>query len=214
VEPAFAAPDAKRKAIASACQRFGGRAGEVRVYADEASPKCRLTDLDLARMLDLGASSLLSDLKLSSHDHHVKGNLQVKNPVQLISPIAPVRSPLARSPLWRDLLLIPLAATIAWFTLSPTTWAQTASPNIVVILADDLGYGDVGFNGCADIPTPNIDSVAANGALCTNGYATHCYCSPSRAAIITGRYQHRFGYDTAGRSDMSPRPRAVCRHIR
>src|SRR5260370_13162846 len=74
--------------------------------------------------------------------------------------------------------------------------AQTAPPNIVVILADDLGYGDVGFNGCLDIPTPNIDSVAANGALCTNGYATTPYCSPSGAALITGRYQQRFGHDS------------------
>ena len=85
--------------------------------------------------------------------------------------------------------------------------AQTTPPNIVVILADDLGYGDVGFNGCPDIPTPNIDSVAANGALCTNGYVTHPYCSPSRAAIITGRYQHRFGYDTSGPSAGSSNPR-------
>ena len=76
-----------------------------------------------------------------------------------------------------------------------SAWAQTAPPNIVVILADDLGYGDVGFNGCPDIPTPNIDSVATNGALCTNGYSTHPYCSPSRAGLITGRYQQRFGHE-------------------
>jgi len=81
--------------------------------------------------------------------------------------------------------------------LSPV-WAQTPPPpNIIVILADDLGYGDVGYNGCPDIPTPNIDSLAANGALCTNGYVTHPTCSPSRAAIMTGRYQQRFGYETA-----------------
>jgi arylsulfatase A-like enzyme len=73
--------------------------------------------------------------------------------------------------------------------------AQTPPPNIIVILADDLGYGDVGFNGCPDIPTPNIDSLAGNGALCTNGYVTHPVCSPSRAAIMTGRYQQRFGYE-------------------
>jgi arylsulfatase A-like enzyme len=73
--------------------------------------------------------------------------------------------------------------------------AQTSPPNIVVILADDLGYGDVGFNGCPDIPTPNIDALAANGALCTNGYVTHPTCSPSRAAIMTGRYQQRFGHE-------------------
>ncbi len=78
-----------------------------------------------------------------------------------------------------------------------STLAQTAPPNIVVILADDLGYGDVGFNGCLDIPTPNIDSLAANGALCTNGYATHPVCSPSRAALMTGRYQQRFGYESS-----------------
>src|SRR6266436_1393398 len=72
------------------------------------------------------------------------------------------------------------------FAFVSSALAQTAPPNIVVILADDLGYGDVGFNGCLDIPTPNIDSVAANGALCTNGYATHPYCSPSPAALNSG----------------------------
>src|SRR5580765_5818726 len=81
------------------------------------------------------------------------------------------------------------------FALVSSTWAQTAPPNIVVILADDLGYNDVGFNGCPDIPTPNIDSIAANGVLCTDGYATHPFCSPSRAGLITGRYQQRFGHE-------------------
>ena len=65
---------------------------------------------------------------------------------------------------------LPLLLIVCVFSTS--VLAQTTPPNIVVILADDLGYGDVGFNGCPDIPTPNIDSVAANGALCTNGYAT------------------------------------------
>ena len=61
----------------------------------------------------------------------------------------------------RDLLLLLLIAC----AFVSSALAQSAPPNIVVILADDLGYGDVGFNGCPDIPTPNIDSVAANGAL-------------------------------------------------
>src|SRR5437016_13974674 len=87
------------------------------------------------------------------------------------------------------------ALLVLAFALVSSALAQTAPPNIVVILADDLGYGDVGFNGCPDIPTPNIDSIATNGVLCTNGYATHDHCSPSRAAIITGRDQHRFGYE-------------------
>ena len=80
-------------------------------------------------------------------------------------------------------------------SFAASSLAQTGRPNIVVILADDLGYGDVGFNGCPDIPTPNIDSLVANGVLCTNGYATHPFCSPSRAGLLTGRYQQRFGHE-------------------
>jgi arylsulfatase A-like enzyme len=66
-------------------------------------------------------------------------------------------------------------------------------PNLVVILTDDLGYCDVGFNGCKDIPTPNIDRIARQGVRCTNGYVTYAVCGPSRAGLITGRYQDRFG---------------------
>jgi len=68
-------------------------------------------------------------------------------------------------------------------------------PNIVVILADDLGYADVGFNGCKDIPTPNIDSLAKNGVRCSNGYVSHPFCSPTRAGLLAGRYQQRFGHE-------------------
>jgi arylsulfatase A-like enzyme len=53
-------------------------------------------------------------------------------------------------------------------------------PNIVVILADDLGYADVGFHGCKDIPTPNIDSLARHGVRFSNGYVSHSFCSPTR----------------------------------
>ena len=67
-------------------------------------------------------------------------------------------------------------------------------PNLVIILTDDQGYADVGFNGCEDIPTPNIDRIAHEGVRFTNGYVTHPFCSPSRAGLITGRYQGRFGY--------------------
>ena len=72
---------------------------------------------------------------------------------------------------------------------------ERSSPNVIIILADDLGYGDVGFNGCKDIPTPNIDRIAENGVKFTNGYVTYCVCAPSRAGILTGRYQERFGFD-------------------
>src|SRR5437762_7728881 len=81
------------------------------------------------------------------------------------------------------------------FAFVSSALAQTAPPNIVIILADDLGYGDIGFNGCPDIPTPNIDALAANGAWCTDGYVTEPFCAPSRAAILTGRYQQRYGFD-------------------
>jgi VCBS repeat-containing protein len=71
---------------------------------------------------------------------------------------------------------------------------SAASPNFVVLMADDLGYADVGFNGSRDIPTPNIDAIAANGIRFVQGTSSHSYCSPTRAGFLTGRYQHRFGH--------------------
>ncbi len=67
-------------------------------------------------------------------------------------------------------------------------------PSLVVILADDLGYADVGFQGLRDFATPNIDRLAHRGVRFTNAYVSHPYCSPSRAGLLTGRYQHRFGH--------------------
>ena len=69
-----------------------------------------------------------------------------------------------------------------------------SQPNIIILLADDLGYGELGCQGNPQIPTPHIDSIAASGVRFTNGYVTDSYCSPSRAGLITGRYQQRFGY--------------------
>ena len=66
-------------------------------------------------------------------------------------------------------------------------------PNVIIILVDDLGYADVGFNGSTEIFTPNIDRIAENGVRFTRGYVTHAVCAPSRAGLITGRYQDRFG---------------------
>ena len=68
-------------------------------------------------------------------------------------------------------------------------------PNVVIILGDDLGYCDTGLYGCKDIPTPNINAIARRGALFTNGYSAAPVCSPSRAGLITGRYQQRFGFE-------------------
>jgi arylsulfatase A-like enzyme len=72
---------------------------------------------------------------------------------------------------------------------------ETSKPNLIVIMADDLGYTDVGFNGCKDIMTPNIDRIAENGIVFTSAYTTYSVCSPSRAGFITGRYPQRFGYE-------------------
>ncbi len=69
-------------------------------------------------------------------------------------------------------------------------------PNIVHIVADDLGWRDVGFNGCTDIKTPNLDALAAGGARLTQFYVQPM-CTPTRAALMTGRYPFRYGLQTA-----------------
>ena len=58
-------------------------------------------------------------------------------------------------------------------------------PHVLVIVADDLGYADVGFHGCQDISTPHIDALAASGVVCTQGYVSGPYCSPTRAGLLT-----------------------------
>ena len=73
---------------------------------------------------------------------------------------------------------------------------KTDKPNIIMIVADDLGYNDVGFNGSLEIKTPNIDRIAKGGIIFTHGYVTHSICAPSRAAILTGKYQQKFGFET------------------
>ena len=75
-------------------------------------------------------------------------------------------------------------------------WGEDArKPNIVVIIADDLGYGELSVQGCKDIPTPNVDSIAKKGIRFTNGYVSCPVCSPTRAGLNTGRYQQRFGHE-------------------
>ncbi|TWU54686.1 Arylsulfatase precursor [Rubripirellula tenax] len=76
-------------------------------------------------------------------------------------------------------------------------------PNIVLIMADDMGYADAGFTGATDIQTPNLDALAASGVTFTSGYVTHPYCGPSRAGLLSGRYQQRFGFETNPAYDPS-----------
>ncbi|MCP5556170.1 MAG: sulfatase-like hydrolase/transferase [Verrucomicrobiaceae bacterium] len=83
------------------------------------------------------------------------------------------------------LILLPLAT----FAASP--------PNILFILADDLGYGDLGCYGAPDIRTPHLDGLAKAGMRFTDFYANGAVCSPTRTAFLTGRYQQRYGLDNA-----------------
>jgi arylsulfatase A-like enzyme len=82
---------------------------------------------------------------------------------------------------------------------TPATAAERRPPNIILILADDMGFNDITFNGGGvaggAVPTPNIDSIGHDGVSFSNGYAGNATCAPSRAAIMTGRYPTRFGFE-------------------
>ena len=74
--------------------------------------------------------------------------------------------------------------------------ASADKPNILIIVADDLGYGELSCQGfTAQVPTPHIDSIGTNGVRFTSGYVSGPYCSPTRAGLMTGRYQQRFGHE-------------------
>ncbi len=73
--------------------------------------------------------------------------------------------------------------------------ANGRKPNVIVFLSDDVGWAEYGFQGSKDIPTPNIDSIAKNGVRFAAGYVAGPYCSPTRAGLLTGRYQTRFGHE-------------------
>jgi arylsulfatase A-like enzyme len=94
------------------------------------------------------------------------------------------------TPSFRALFLLGLSAlTIAGAA------ERARQPNILVIVSDDQGYADTGFQGAKDIPTPHLDRLAAGGVRFTNGYVSHPFCSPTRAGLMTGRYQQRFGHE-------------------
>ncbi|MCG8554801.1 MAG: sulfatase-like hydrolase/transferase [Proteobacteria bacterium] len=72
---------------------------------------------------------------------------------------------------------------------------RPSKPNVIVILADDAGFHDLGFQGSREIRTPHIDRIAAEGIRFSDAYVTTPFCSPSRAGLLTGRYPQRFGYE-------------------
>lgn len=90
----------------------------------------------------------------------------------------------------------PFTFALLCAVLAPVLQAAERPPNVLIIVADDLGYGELSCQGFTkEIPTPNIDSIAANGVRFTSGYVSGPYCSPTRAGLLTGRYQQRFGHE-------------------
>ena len=78
---------------------------------------------------------------------------------------------------------------------SPTGGQVPGRPNVVLIMTDDAGYGDFGSYGAPDIKTPNIDAIGREGVRLTDFYANGATCTPTRAGLISGRYQQRFGLE-------------------
>ena len=94
----------------------------------------------------------------------------------------------------RKILFPVLAAFIPAIVAAGPAPSGLKPPNFVLILADDLGYGDLGITGSKQIPTPHIDSLAANGIRFTNAYVSSPVCAPSRAGLMTGKHQASFGF--------------------
>jgi arylsulfatase A-like enzyme len=98
------------------------------------------------------------------------------------------------------------------FLMFLTAWlpfGYSRAPNIIIILADDMGYGDLGVTGTTQLRTPHLDQLARSGVLCTEGYVASAVCSPSRAGLLTGRDPRRFGYEgnlNKGDSKYATRP--------
>ena len=84
---------------------------------------------------------------------------------------------------------------VEWQVGPSSPESETRPPNVVVILADDLGFNDVSYFGGGLIQTPHIDALARSGVVLKEGYAGNAVCSPSRAMIMTGRYSTRFGFE-------------------
>jgi arylsulfatase A-like enzyme len=108
-----------------------------------------------------------------------------------------------------DIKATNFASQIAVPAVKPQSNGTSRSPNVILILADDLGYGDVGCYGAPDVKTPVMDRLAKQGVRCTDGYAAFPVCSPSRAALLTGRYPARFGptyedYYGGGAPELDP----------
>jgi arylsulfatase A-like enzyme len=86
--------------------------------------------------------------------------------------------------------------------MSISVGVASTRPNVIVILADDLGWPDLGVQGAKDLQTPNINSLATNGVRFLNAYVVSPICSPSRAGLMAGRYPQRFGHEVNPGPDL------------
>ncbi|MGE3822005.1 MAG: sulfatase-like hydrolase/transferase [Isosphaeraceae bacterium] len=89
-------------------------------------------------------------------------------------------------------------AGLALLLANTAASADTERPNVIIFLSDDVGWAEYGFQGGKDVPTPHIDAIAAQGVKFTQGYVSGPYCSPTRAGLLTGRYQTRYGHEFNG----------------
>jgi arylsulfatase A-like enzyme len=103
-------------------------------------------------------------------------------------------------------LLVALAVNTVSAQREPT---NPSKPNVVLIITDDVGYGDFGSYGAPDIKTPNVDRLAKEGVRFTDFYANGAVCTPTRTELITGRYQQRVGLENALGASPGDRDRGL-----
>ena len=103
---------------------------------------------------------------------------------------------------------------IILFLCLTASFLAAQKPNIIVIVTDDQGYADLGCqNSVPDIKTPHLDALAASGVRCTAGYITSPQCSPSRAGLITGRYQALFGVEEIAQCPLPLAEKTIAEHL-
>ncbi len=98
--------------------------------------------------------------------------------------------------------------------LTVSTVAASESPNVILLMCDDLGYGDTGFNGNSIIQTPHLDQMARSGALLTNFHAGAAVCSPTRGTCLTGRHHYRYGIWSANRGHLPKQEITLARMLK
>ncbi len=112
-----------------------------------------------------------------------------------------------------------LVFSASWLVLHGLASAQGQGseaplrPNVLIFVADDLGYGDIGAHGCKDILTPSIDSIAREGVRCTSGYVVAPRCAPSRCGLLTGRYPQRFGCELDAEKGLPPEETTLAQRL-